>query len=198
MGKFALRIVRGIVLMLAVGLAASAVYLNLTASRLLTSFAPPLPIPLILATGMSIVLLWLAFSRSLPSQAANGREIAGLPAKPKAARSQWAGALVIGIGIPTWLYFRHITRSHDQPLWIDAYWPVLLPVTVGLTTIAWGYDTFFARIVTGTATGKSAAGQRLKLVAERSAAVILSAATIVLTQLAFSWHLSGQPAYQTC
>ncbi len=191
-------ILKAVLVVLGVGIALYCLHLFVQQDTTLSEWKPKGANEFVLLAIMGLSAIWLILGETVglnPRSAGNGRELAGVPQDAsrqrllrKPSATWWAGIAFLVIYFPAWLLFGHYFLSmNSKPLWFDTYWPVLVPVALGAMGLWWLYDTVFGRIIEGTATGKSPALHRAKLIAKRFALLVLVFAALTLATLRWGW-----------
>lgn len=178
-----------------VAVAAYCIHLYVLQDKILSAWVPRGSGELFLLGILALAAGWLIIGERAgmsPSSAGNGREVTGTQPPPRTSRNRWAGTAVLILLFPAQFLFSHYFRAREvKPLWFDTYWPFFMPAILGAIGLWWLYDTCLARILEGSATGKSPALRRLKLIAKRSALLILIFALVTLATQYWGWNFQS-------
>lgn len=131
-----------------------------------------------------------------PLNGPGGREVSGAPQATPGRTTPILGLIALALILASREYMSHAAIwGNERPIWIDHYAFILLPALLACATAWWLYDTVYGRILTGTATGKSPAGQRALLMIKRLAVAGLIAALMLQTVVPI-FHIMPSPAYR--
>ncbi len=197
MGKKTYRFFEAIAIAACLCLSLYAVYARLFAADPLSSWFPGIPIAWI-AAGLAIVAIMAICLRhdDVATPPDYGREVSGAPKPARNVPSALAAIVLFGFIFPVRFYLGHIMLSHDRLIWLDRYAAIALPVVLAGAVLLWLYDTFFGKLLDGTATGKSPVIQRVKFAAKRIAVTLLLATGLILTH-ALHWQRDTLAVYRT-
>ncbi|MGN6422599.1 MAG: hypothetical protein ACTHLA_04730 [Asticcacaulis sp.] len=152
-------------------------YLRYTASPLILTGAPIANLLLVLAISVGSLLVYAEYRDSRIPAIPPVKDMSAPASETIAPKPKISSRITgfIGLIVLSFLvYLRHANNSQDSTTWLDAYWPIFLPILLAVTLGFWGYDALFGRIINGTHSGRSAFALRTALIAKRTAMLLLA------------------------
>lgn len=125
-------------------------------------------------------LFWSDYRRPAPSGVPRQSDDYHAPSevKPAQRRPSILGVLII-LGLIAKIYLHH-THFDKYAVWVDTYWPIILPALLVSSLLYWFYDTVFAPLKTRLHLGRTVMEVRQVFAFKRLLLLVLAFAILLL------------------